>query len=63
MGVDSDAELNTLVAVKEELINTLALSLEEPSRLGIHTQLQALRYIGAKIRGHTFSVGWIRWWW
>jgi DNA-directed RNA polymerase III subunit RPC2 len=56
MGVDSDAELVQLVASEGELINTLALSLEEPRRLGIHTQLQALRYIGAKIRGRTFPT-------
>jgi DNA-directed RNA polymerase III subunit RPC2 len=56
MGVDSDSELVQLVGSEGELINALALSLEEPSRLGIHTQLQALRYIGAKIRGRTFPT-------
>jgi len=35
----------------------MSLSLEEPVRLGILTQMQALRYIGNKIRGRTGSGG------
>ena len=35
---------------RSELINAIALSMEEPNRLKIQTQMQALRYIGQKIR-------------
>ena len=53
MGVESDLELVQLVGSEPLLVNALALSLEEPSRLNIRTQLQALKYIGNKIRGRT----------
>jgi len=51
MGIESDLEMVQLVGSEEYLVNSLALSLEEPARLGIHTQTQALRFIGNKIRG------------
>jgi DNA-directed RNA polymerase III subunit RPC2 len=51
MGVESDLEMVQLVGSEDHLLNSLALSLEEPARLGIYTQTQALRYIGTKIRG------------
>jgi len=56
MGVESDLELVQLVVgsdeeEQEELVNAMALSLEEPLKAGVRTQLQALRYIGTKIRG------------
>jgi DNA-directed RNA polymerase III subunit RPC2 len=57
MGIESDSELVQLVGSEAELINSLALSMEEPSRLGIYTQLQALKYIGAKIRGRANTGG------
>jgi hypothetical protein len=50
MGVESDMEAVQLVGSEPAIVDALALSLEEPSKLGIHTQLQALRYIGSKIR-------------
>ena len=54
MGIESDVEMIQLVG-GSELCHAMALSLEEPSRLGVRTQLQALKYIGAKIRGRTAS--------
>lgn len=50
MGVESDMELVQLVGSEPEIVNCLALSLEDPYKLGIHTQKQALQYIGSKIR-------------
>lgn len=57
MGIESDLEMVQLVGSEDFLINSLALSLEEPARLGIHTQTQALRYIGGKIRGRANATG------
>lgn len=61
MGIESDLEMVQLVGSEDHLINSLALSLEEPARLGVQTQIQALRFIGNKIRGRasasTFSGG------
>lgn len=51
MGVESDLELVQLVGSEPDLVNALALSLQESTRLGIFNQLQALKFIGAKIRG------------
>jgi DNA-directed RNA polymerase III subunit RPC2 len=53
MGVQSDLELAQLVGSEPEVVDCLALSMEEPVKLGIYTQMQALRYIGHKIRGRT----------
>jgi DNA-directed RNA polymerase III subunit RPC2 len=50
MGVESDLEAVQLVGSEPVIVDALALSLEEPTKLGIQTQLQALRYIGSKIR-------------
>ena len=53
MGVESDLEMVQLVGSEPEIINAMALSMEEPVRLGVHTQLQALRHIGNKVRGRS----------
>jgi DNA-directed RNA polymerase III subunit RPC2 len=50
MGVESDLEFVQSVGSEPEIIDALALSLEEPVKLGIATQKQALRYIGNKMR-------------
>jgi DNA-directed RNA polymerase III subunit RPC2 len=50
MGVESDIEAVQLVGSESYIVDALALSLEESSRAGIHTQTQALKYIGSKIR-------------
>ena len=50
MGVESDLEAVQLVGSEPFIVDALALSLEEPSKLNIHTQLQALKHIGSKIR-------------
>jgi DNA-directed RNA polymerase III subunit RPC2 len=55
MGIESDFELVQLVGSEPMLVNAMALSLEESSRLKILTQQQALKFIGAKIRGRTNS--------
>jgi DNA-directed RNA polymerase III subunit RPC2 len=57
MGIESDLEMVQLVGSEPEILNAMALSLEEPVRLGIHTTIQALRYIGIKVRGRTASMG------
>lgn len=57
MGVESDIEIVQLVGSEPEIVDALALSLEEPARLGISTQLQALRYVGNKIRGRSSGGG------
>jgi DNA-directed RNA polymerase III subunit RPC2 len=53
MGIESDLELVQLVGSESLLVNAMALSLEEASRLKIFTQHQALKFIGTKIRGRT----------
>jgi DNA-directed RNA polymerase III subunit RPC2 len=55
MGVESDLEAVQLVGSEAFMLDALALSLEEPSKIGIHTQLQALKYIGSKIRRNANS--------
>ena len=57
MGIESDLEMVQLVGSEDYLVSSLALSLEEPARLGIYTQTQALRFIGGKIRGRAASSG------
>lgn len=60
MGVESDLEMVQLVGSEPEIVNAMALSMEEPVRLGIHTQMQALRYVGNKVRGRTQNNTWYR---
>eukprot|EP00956_Cyclotella_meneghiniana_P004820 scaffold5975_cov64-Cyclotella_meneghiniana.AAC.8 len=50
MGVESDLEFVQSVGSEPEVLDALALSLEEPVKLGIATQKQALRHIGNKMR-------------
>ena len=49
MGVESDMEFVQSVGSEPELVDALGLSLEEPSRLKIKTQKDALNYIGKKM--------------
>ena len=51
MGIQSDLEIVQLIGSESDILDCVALSLEEPLRLGILTQSQALTYIGNKIRG------------
>ncbi|KAL7545885.1 hypothetical protein ACHAWF_009241 [Thalassiosira exigua] len=53
MGVESDLEFVQSVGSEPDVIDALALSLGEPTRLGISTQRQALKHIGAKMRAKT----------
>ena len=55
MGIESDMEAVQLVGSEPFMVDALALSLEDPSKMGIHTQTQALKYIGSKIRRNTNS--------
>ena len=57
MGVESDLEMVQLVGSEPEILDRMALSLEEPVKLGIHTQLQALKYVGNKIKGRSSASG------
>ena len=50
MGVESDMEFVQSVGSEPEVMDALALSLEEPTKLHIATQRQALQYIGNKMR-------------
>ena len=50
LGIESDLEMVQLVGSEPEFVDYLAQSLNEPIKHGISTQLQALRYIGHKIR-------------
>lgn len=56
MGVEADVEMVQLVGSEPYLLNAMALSLEEAARFRIHTQEQALKYIGSKIRGGKSST-------
>mmetsp|Transcript_4278 Transcript_4278/g.8185 ORF Transcript_4278/g.8185 Transcript_4278/m.8185 type:complete len:1346 (+) Transcript_4278:111-4148(+) len=55
MGVESDVEMVQLVGSDPEIVDYLAHSMEEPFKLGISTQMQALRYIGGKIRSRSIT--------
>ena len=50
MGLECDQEIVQLVGVEPEIIELFSGSLEEPYNLGIYSQLQALQYIGNKVR-------------
>ena len=57
MGVETDLEMVQLVGSEPEILNALALCLEAPIKVGVHTQTQALAYIGNKIRGGSSRNG------
>eukprot|EP00771_Trimastix_marina_P001701 gnl/Trimastix_PCT/2792.p1 GENE.gnl/Trimastix_PCT/2792~~gnl/Trimastix_PCT/2792.p1 ORF type:complete len:1132 (+),score=331.51 gnl/Trimastix_PCT/2792:252-3398(+) len=50
MGLESDQEIVQLVGSETVYANGLAASIEECNALNIHTQIQALEYIGTKVR-------------
>lgn len=50
MGVHTDQEIVQLVGSEEDILSIFAPSLEECANLKVFTQLQALEYIGNKIR-------------
>ena len=56
MGIQSDKELVQLVGSEPELVNAMALALEDPVKLSIYTQLQALKYLGPKLRVAKWSA-------
>lgn len=50
MGIECEQEIVQLVGCEEGVISTFAPSLEECHKLNIYTQLQALQYVGSKVR-------------
>lgn len=51
LGVQADKEILQLVAGNEEVYNDLfAINLEEAARAGVYTKLQALNYIGSRVK-------------
>jgi DNA-directed RNA polymerase III subunit RPC2 len=50
MGIETDQELIQCIGPSETLVDGLALSMQEASKLGINTQAQALEYIASKIK-------------
>ncbi|GMH82897.1 hypothetical protein TL16_g09418, partial [Triparma laevis f. inornata] len=57
MGMESDQEIVQLVGDEKEIVDQMALSLEDLNKLGIRTQEQALRYVGQKIRSPDKRTG------
>lgn len=50
MGLETDQEVIQLVGVEQNYIDGISSSIYESSRLEIHTQDQALEYLGSKIK-------------
>ena len=50
MGMECDKEIVDMVGNEKEIVDAIALSLEDCAKHGIRTQKQALRYVGQKIR-------------
>ncbi|XP_033118006.1 DNA-directed RNA polymerase III subunit RPC2-like [Anneissia japonica] len=50
MGVESDQEIIQMIGTEENIITAFSSSIEECHRLQVLTQMQALKYIGSKIR-------------
>ncbi|KAI9823339.1 MAG: DNA-directed RNA polymerase III core subunit ret1 [Thelocarpon impressellum] len=58
MGVQSDHEIMLLVAGEDEMYQDLfSVNFEECSRLGVHSQQQALEYLGSRIKITRRPVG------
>ncbi|XP_067036471.1 DNA-directed RNA polymerase III subunit RPC2-like [Acropora muricata] len=50
MGIECEQEIVQLVGCEDDVISTFAPSLEECHKLHIYSQLQALQYLGSKVR-------------
>ena len=50
LGVTSDQEICALVGPEQYIHNAMASSLEEAATMGIFTQVQALDYVGGKVK-------------
>ena len=50
MGVVSDQEIVQMVGTDDAIMTAFAASLEECNRASIFTQLQALKYMAAKLK-------------
>ena len=50
MGIQGDQECLAYVGTEEEMVSALVPTVQECKSLGVHTQQQALDYIGAKIK-------------
>lgn len=50
MGIECEQEIVQMVGCEDDVISTFAPSLEECHKLHIYSQLQALQYLGSKVR-------------
>merc|ERR1719500_2124125 len=57
MGVVSDQEIVQMVGTEDKVMTMFAASLEECHRLGVFTQLQALKHLASKMRQKKFFGG------
>jgi len=53
MGIESDQEIVQMVGTEEDVSNTFAASLEECNNLQVYTKIQALHFLGSKVRQRT----------
>ncbi|KAK3707608.1 hypothetical protein QZH41_017867, partial [Actinostola sp. cb2023] len=53
MGLESEQEIVQMVGCEEDVVGNFTPSLEECHKLHIYSQLQALKYIGSKVRVRT----------
>jgi len=54
MGVTSDQEIVQMVGTEDAVMTAMAASLEECNRAGVFTQMQALRFISARMKAKKF---------
>ncbi|CAF3552571.1 unnamed protein product [Rotaria socialis] len=52
-GIQSDQEIVELVGYEDHIVNSFSASIEECHRLGIFTQMQALKYISTRMKSST----------
>lgn len=57
MGVTSDQEIVQLIGQELAVVSFLVPTLHECKKLGVFSQLQALEYIGSKMRPRTLFGG------
>ncbi|XP_062500970.1 DNA-directed RNA polymerase III subunit RPC2-like isoform X2 [Corticium candelabrum] len=56
MGIQSDQEICQMIGVEESVLTSVAPSLEECANLHIFTQLQALEYVGNRLRQRRMAM-------
>ncbi|XP_021962434.1 DNA-directed RNA polymerase III subunit RPC2 [Folsomia candida] len=55
MGIESDQEIVQLIGPEDYIIESLVATIEETQKLNIHTQEQAVKYLGTKLRQRRFG--------